>query len=492
VTLAALLTLFSILLAVLALARPVGRRSLTLFVPLWRLVAAIFLSLALIICRDAPFGMRPPFGWSLSKTMFGLTLGAFLIPVLAGLWAWASWYRATLTGERLIRVESVFRAAMRERKFDEVERIVRKNQDRLERLPATGTAVLFAPVIVEALVGSHSLVHLELLANMQFLKALENRHLAVDVVVRELLRSDVSPLRSAVVARYGGLEHFTYADSERALMERTFQNPQWYSEASAHYPLVISSVETLRGGKLDTDYNDVGRDYEASQGISRRSRCPIYLAVKTEVLAIEAALEGHVEKDFYVTDLFDVFRAVKERSKYDETVWKSPLSNSEFPTPYAYLLYTITADLDDLSCTAVREAIGSSAREQAGEPRQAQAPGEVARALARTWSFCVWSIADSKCQVAPEFRTSIIEQYLLFVLKLGWEPRSVCFGGIGAVEDLTVWRDVFLNELRSRFSGRDFLRWVPLQEAMRSLDQGKRYVMEGYPWVEKELSATPR
>ncbi len=108
-TLAALLTLFSILLAVLALARPVGRRSLTLFVPVWRLVAAILLSIAFIVCRDAPFGVSPPFGWSLSNVMFGLTLGAFMIPVLAGLWAWVSWYRAKLTGKRLLRVESVFR-----------------------------------------------------------------------------------------------------------------------------------------------------------------------------------------------------------------------------------------------------------------------------------------------------------------------------------------------------------------------------------------------
>jgi hypothetical protein len=211
---------------------------------------------------------------------------------------------------------------------------------------------------------------------MPFLKALENRHRAVDVVVRELLRSGVSPLRSAVVSRYGGLEHFIYAESERALIEKTFQSPQWYFESGAHYPLTISSVEALRSGKLDTDYNDVGRDYEVSQGISRRSRCPIYLATKTEVLAIEAALEGHIEKDFYVSDLFDIFRAVKERSKYDEAVWLSPLSNSEFPTPYAYLLYTITSDLEDLSCTAAQAATCSaqqpesegSASQQVGAP----------------------------------------------------------------------------------------------------------------------------
>jgi hypothetical protein len=33
---------------------------------------------------------------------------------------------------------------------------------------------------------------------------------------------------------------------------------------------------------------------------------------------------------------------------------------------------------------------------------------------------------------------------------------------------------------------------MPLQEAMSSLDQGKRYVAEGYTWLKKELSATTR
>jgi len=424
--------------------------------------------------------------------MFGLTVGAFIIPVLAGLWGWASWDLARLTSGRIRRVENVFRAALREHEFDEVERIIRKNQEQLAQLPASAASVLFDPAMVAALVASRSLVHLELLANMQFLKSLENRFGAVDVVVRELLRSEVSPLRSAVVNEYGGLEHLVYSDLERALVGKTFQNPQWYFEASAHYPLTISAVETLRSGKLDADYNDVGRDYEASQGVSKRSRCPIYLAVKTEVLAIAAALEAGVENDFYVSDLFDVFRAVQERSRYDERVWKSPLCNPEFPTPYAFLMYTIAMDLDDLSCTAVRKAIGPSAPEQSGAPQQAQAPGEVARALAQTWSFCVWSIADSKRQVAPEFQAHIIEEYLLFILKLGWQPSEICFGGMNAVEGLTVWRDLFAMELRSRFSGRDFLRWMPLQEALSSLDQGKRYVAEGCAWLRKELSATTR
>jgi hypothetical protein len=482
VTLEALLTFFGILVAVLAIARPVQRLSLRLFVPAWRLGVALLLSLALIVCRDAPFGVRPLFGWPLDKAVFGLTVGAFIIPVLAALWGWFSWDRAKLTPRRIAHIENVFKAALREREFDEVERIVRKNQEALEHLPASAVSVLFSPPMVAALIDSHSLVHLELLSNKKFLESLENRFGAVDVVVRELLRADVSPLRSAVVSRYGGLEHLPYSDSERELIEKTFQNPTWYSETRADYPLTISAMEALRSGKLDAEYNDIGRDYEADQGISKRSRCPIYLAVKTHVLAIEAALEQGVEKDFYVSDLFDVFRAVQERSDSNETVWEAPRGNSEFPTPYAFLLYTITADLEDLSCTAVRTATRQSEPPKTGPPR------EVAQALAQNWSFCVWRIADSWQRVTPKFRNYIIEQYLVFILKLGWEPSEIYLGAAGAnSQGLEVWRDLFLNELKARFRGTAPLRREALEEAMRSLDRGKRYVFEGRTWLKEQL-----
>jgi hypothetical protein len=482
VTFEALLTFFGILVAILAIARPVQRDSLRLFVPAWRLVAAILLSLALIVCRDAPFGVSPPFGWSLSKVMFGLSFGAFVIPVLAAAWGWVSWDRAKLTDKRARRVEDVFKVALREREFDEVERIVRKNQETLQQLPASAASVLFHPAMVAALMDSHSLVHLELLADMRFLKSksLENRLGAVEVVVRELLRSEVSPLRSAVVQKYGGLEHLVYSDTERALMEKTFRNPEWYSEANAHYPLLMSAWEAVRSGERDAVYNGVGGDYEANQGISARSRCPIYLAVKTEVLAIESALEKRAEKDFYVSDLWDIFNTILDRSKFEKTVWQSPLSNSEFPTPYAYLLYTITADLDDLSCMAVQKATCQS------EPMQVEAPGEIARALAMTWSFCVYSIASSEHQVATEFRNYIIKEYLVFVLKLGWQPSEIYFGPVGNVQGLNVWRDLFLSELKARLVTSDSLQ-PTLEEAMNSLDQGKSYVINGHTWLEKEL-----
>jgi hypothetical protein len=345
-----------------------------LFVPKWLLPLAIVLSLALIVCRDAPLGLTPPFHWPLPVVLFGLTLGSFLIPVAAALWTRGSWHRAKLDAKNIGFVETVFQTALREREFDEVERIIRSNQANLEMLPASASAVLFSPAMVSALVDSHSWVHLELLGNLRFLQSVENRYAAVDAVIRELLlRSSRSPLRSAVVSRYGGLEHLTYSDEERNIIQRTFQNPEWYFEASAHYPLTISAIEKLRSGKLDAEYNDVGRDYEASQGVSTRAYCPIYLAIKTEVVAIEAALEKRAEDDFYVTDLWDIFRAVQERSRFYEAVWESPLSNAEYPTPYAYLLYSIAGDLRDLSSKALQAAISQAS------PFKVEDPGRIAR-----------------------------------------------------------------------------------------------------------------
>jgi hypothetical protein len=480
-TFEALLTFIGILVAILAIVRPVQRRSINLFVPLWSLGLAMTLALILIVVRDAPLGVPPPFGWPLPLVLFSLTLAAFLIPVGAALWCWNSWQKAKLTGAKFERVESIFQAALREGEFDEVERIIRSNFDKLDKLPDGAVSVLFDPAMVSALIGSHSFVHLELLANVKFLKSLKNRFGHVDVVTRELLRSESTPLRSAVVSRYGGWEELPFSDSERCLIEKTFQNPEWYAESSAHYPLVISSVEILRTGKLDTAYNNIGRDYEALQGISRRARCPIYLALKTEVIAIESAIRAHNESDFYVSDLSDIFFAVQERSKFSKESWESDLSNREFPTPYAYLLYEISADLNDLSETAVQAATSPSM------PYVVEPPGSVANALARIWSLCVWNIADSQGQVSLSFRNEIIKRYLLFVLALGWEPSEIYHGSSGHnLEELKVWRDLFLRELQERFAGDSRGRAV-IMEAMESLDQGKRFVFEGYDWLEQKL-----
>jgi len=337
--------------------------------------------------------------------------------------------------------------------------------------------------MVKVLADSNSFVHLELLTDLKLLDSLENRHGAIGAVVRELLRSEASPLRSAVIDKYGGLEHNIYSPEQRALIEKTFQNPEWYFQASAHYPLVISAMEALRSGKFDVEYNSSGRDYEATQGTSRRASCPIYLAAGAEALAIEAALEQRVELDFYSTDLYQIFVAVQEKSNFDEKVWSDPRNNSEFPTPFAYLLYTIASYLEDLSRLAIQATSSQSLVENG-------APGEVAEQIVRSWSVCVWSIADSAQEVSSDFRLSIIRQYLVFMLQLGWGISEVYLGPIPSnVVDLSAWRDFFLAKLKSMLHPSDHARWYALQEAVESLDKGKGYVSDGYEWLQDSLAS---
>lgn len=478
-----LLTFIGILVAAAAIGRPVQRRSLMLFIPAWYLVTSISLSFIFILWRDAPFGVTPPFGLSLERATFCLTVLAFIVPVGAALCSWSKWWHASLKHVKAEQLRDLFQAALREGEFDEVERILQKNQATITSLPPQISGVLFHPRMVASLVDSYSLIHLELLSKIEFLESLQDRHAAVDAVTRVLLESELSPLRSAVVSRYGGFENLLYPQTEQELMENTFQNPSWYLKTSAHYPLVISAVELLATGKLDITYNGSGRSYETSQGVSARSHCSIYLAVKTETLAIEAALRKHVEGDFYISDLFDIFRAVQERSRFDGNVWQSSMNNWEHPTPFAYLLHTIAWDLRGLVDTAVQGSISQ------GSPSKIAKPGQIAHALARTWSMCIWNMARSEKQVSPQFRNAVIVQYFVFLLELKYQLSEIFSGPAPKdVEGLDAWIDLFLKELQDRIVWSDTAKKVAFKEAFGSLDKGKNYVFEGSDWLEKELS----
>jgi hypothetical protein len=144
--------------------------------------------------------------------------------------------------------------------------------------------------------------------------------------------------------------------------------------------------------------------------------------------------------------------------------------------------------------------------------------------------------------VSPKFRDGIIEQYLVFILKLGWQPSEIhlSLGGGNVQGDdsnvllppaiprrhsviefgemlgvcqfsltftlrsrcgrdhlcaapavrcggLDPWRDLFLKALKARFEMSDPVRQTALEAAMKSLDQGKHYVFEGSTWLEGEL-----
>jgi hypothetical protein len=172
------------------------------------------------------------------------------------------------------------------------------------------------------------------------------------------------------------------------------------------------------------------------------------LAVKTEVLAIEAAIKQRSEEDLYVSDLSDVFRAILGRSEYNKGVWESDVGNREFPTPYAYLLYQIGSDFRDLSANAVQEATSKS-----NGARRIESPGRIAQDLAGSWCSCVRSIADPTTEVSENFPNAAIENYVVFILQLGWAPSEIYYGHVDEIERIEVWRDMFSKELRHWFRG---------------------------------------
>ncbi len=302
----ALLTFCGLLAAAVAIMGTVQRKALLLFVPKWLVPGLSCGALILLVMRDAPFGVPPLFGWRLDLVTYFLGLGSFLLPVGSAIIAWWFWWRARLSSRNLPYFEVFLHAALREGEFDEVERVLRKNRDTLTNIPPNAATVLFSPRLVHQMVGTYSFIHLELLACRPFLESLDNRLQAVNTVVRELLMAESSPLQSAVVKRFGGIEHLQYTDLDKKLIESTFEDPNWYHDTYAHYPLIITVMNAIEGGTLDAAYNRVDENYVATQGISKRARCPLFLAIKTEVMALQAAVDAGSEEDFYISDLWQI------------------------------------------------------------------------------------------------------------------------------------------------------------------------------------------
>jgi len=243
--------------------------------------------------------------------------------------------------------------------------------------------------------------------------------------------------------------------------------------------LTISAIEALDSGKFDVAYNAKDDRYAATQGVSPRANCPIYLALKTQTLAIEAVLEkGITEGDFYVTGLLDIFAGVLRRSHV--TAWNEDL-HWEFPTPYAYLLHNVIYDLQHLSELAVREATSKTT------PPVVSKPGGVAHWIARTWTACTWLLASPKGAVTEKFQENMMQVLLNFILQLHSQPSEIypSWEDVPASE-LQAWRDLFVTELREKF-GADKVRQQALKKAVDGLDYGKGYVFNGRSWLELVL-----
>jgi hypothetical protein len=414
---------------------------------------------------------------------FSAKTAAFLAPIAAAIWAVYRWHGAKLSGktDRLFR--EFLLTSLREGTFDEAVRILLRNADRLgDALSEETAGLLFDRRFVRALVAARSWVHLDLLTHESLLKKLPNRSAAVDCTMRELLSAEESPLRTSVLWTEGGDETATCSDDEDQLIGKTLLNAKWYLACRPGYPLLMAACEFLDSGKADRSYNRNDTLYIAQQGVSSRSRCPLFLAEKTIVNGVKAAIEEGVDGDFYVTDLSELFELIYERSVYDPRVWDAPqwLPCSEYPTPFAYMLSTNSYDLRDLSIQAFRKSHGGRL-----------APGEVARQLGVAWAACLMYVAGDTDppHVSDDFRLQLVKSHFSFVLE---HLHPVQETTDSPPEHLRAWQENFLAPIREMLGPSDQAAQRFLAEAANHLDLGRPNIFDHEAWFRGELGLPPR
>lgn len=477
-----LLTYFGLLAAAVAVMGPVQRRALLLFVPTWLLPLSSLVALTFLVIRDTPLGIPPPFGWNLGIVTYLLTLGSFVLPVLGALVAWSLWWNAKLPVSNFPQLEAFFQTALREGKFDEVDRVLRKNRRGLAKMPPNAATLLFNPRLVHQMISSHSFIHLELLAQRTFLESLENLLQAVETVVSEILVAETSPLQAAVVKRFGGIENLQYTEAEQELFKSTFENPHWYHDTNAHYPLIITAINKIESGQLDGSYNQADENYVATQGVSKRATCPLYLAIKTEVIAIGAAVDQSEEQDFYISDLWQILMKIYSHTEYDPLLMHGGGGLFVPHTPFTYLLNEIASDFENLT----RDAVEMSVQRNNAMPEDS-APTMTGETLVRMWCLSIWELMSEPDRINAAHLDQIVERYFRFMFALGWQTTEVVYTAGQSIADLNAWRDLLFEEFEDCTRRSKNEHFKVLHRVFGSLDWGKPFISDGYDWLTTKL-----
>ena len=123
-------------------------------------------------------------------------------------------------------------------------------------------------------------------------------------------------------------------------------------------------------------------------------------------MAIEAALEAGVEKDFYVSDLFDIMRNIFERSRFLSIPLTFTGGLRMNYTPYSYLLEVITGDLEALS----QKAVQMSVKKNNAAPDESS-PDRVGADLVRMWPQFISARPETWFDEARERQPHPAEQF---------------------------------------------------------------------------------
>jgi len=475
-----LLAISGIVLAVYAIAQPVQRRSISLFVPGCLIPCSLLLSAIVLFWGKGAliFGYQL-LPWSdLASTLF-----AFLMPVSATLWAIYCWWEAKLSKGKDMQFRQFILTCLCEGKFDELVRILDRNLLRLtEACNPETIGLLFEDRFIQTMHRAQTWIHLKLLTNNTLLDLLPSRHYAVGRTLRDLLIIGNSPLRTSALLGEGGDETLHCTDEEELLINSTFRNPQWYHRCRAGYPLPIAACEKIDSGSLDTPYNNPDRRYTTWQGVSTRTNCPVFLAEKTIAHALSISLDkGSTSREDThcdATDLWDLLRTMHEHSRYSPETWDEPFGYGDYPTPFGFLFGEILSDYEHICDDIWRQCSFGE------EPP----PDELEPAI-DMWAFSViFLAAKGEGSVSPKFRSARLKSYLNMTLQC----RNTEVNASDKKGNYAAWTGMFIGGLKEAYTV-----WKPeskefLTATVNTLDIVKEYVSKNHNWLRDELGLPPR
>lgn len=469
-SLGALLTVIGVILAVYALARSSQRKSMGIFVPFRPILSGIALSAGLLIALEVltQWNVESP----TAKFILGLT--AFLIPIGVTVWAVASWHRAKLNAKNEPQFREFLLSCLRDDVFDEAVRILTKNKDNLAYVLTGDTAdLVFDRQFIEAMVKSRSWLHLELLANKNLLDTLPRHYRAVDQTFREYLASEDSPLRTSALLGEGGDETLLLTNNDEELINRTLRNPNWYHRCRVGYPLVLSACEAIESESLNEAYNCADARYGALQGIAPRSRCPVFLAIKTISHALKDSITKGcgTEEDTHrdAANLWDIFKVIQSHSKYCKETWEEPVRCGDYPTPFGFLLAEILSDYYSIC----NDAYNTSDCGEKNLPPDTLAP------VIRMWAFCVMRLADDKEHISPRFRNTHVSSFLELILQL----RHYEINAKTHQETKKAWTQIFVDQTKDVIMDSQSC----LSTILNGMDPCKDHIRQNRGWLTKEL-----
>ena len=440
---------FGIVISIIAIANPIQRKSIFIFIPLKTIVVLFTITLGIVIWRSSV----PLLGYYIFPLADLITNSIVIFNViLIFILSIVQWNRTKVSELNMSKFEELIITCKNEHKFDEIIRILNKNKS-LSQFSENIVDLLYQPDILHEINNFPDWIALKLLEDNKY-QDLKNINYISDNLFRDLLAKKHSIIKKYVVSNFGGIEYQNYTDYERELIERTIQNPQWYINTRADYPLLLSACEESDKESVTLRYNTNDHQYLNRQGVTTRIECPIFIFIKIHYLAIESAINNNLnEQDFYESDFHNIFREIINKMRYSEDIWNSGKYYFENPTPYYFLASEILYDLESLSDIANKmdnhKILG------------------IGNKVFSIWYFCIYSLFKKSSSVRAEYLNDKISDIIVFILK------SIEYNK----KNPNKWLELFID-LQKKYIDNEFNN--KLVSVTRNLDMGKEYIFKNY------------